>query len=753
MAVIGGTGSRAIAPPRLEEAGVVIDGSFEEAQWSRAAVLSGFSEYAPVDGREADDTTIVFVWYSSRAIYFGVRALEHHGPVHGSHANRDRIANDDWVEIFLDTFNDRRQALVFGVNPLGVQSDGTLIESQGGQRDTVDLSADFVFQSSGRITPDGYDVEIRIPFKSIRYQPSRVQQWGINVVRRVQHSGHRQTWTAARLDAASFLAQSGTLQDLSDLDRAIVLDVNPELTAKATGSQASVPPHWTYATASPDLGGNVRWGLTNNLTLTATARPDFSQVESDAGQLVFDPRQALFFPEKRPFFLDGLERFNTPNTLIYTRRIVQPVAALQLAGKMAGFGVGFLSAVDGRPYSASGTDNPRYQILRLVRDLGGQSSAGIVYTDKVDGPDYNRVAGVDAHVMLGGTRRADFQLAGSETRVAGVTTSAPLWHATLDRTGHAFGYTYSVSGIAPDFVAASGFISRPGVVGATLDHWVTHYGKPGAAIENWKGDVSLSGRWVYPHLFSGQSPDDQFLHFTSTWQLRAWNLSAAFFLESFSFDSALYAGYALLGGAADTLPFVGTPRIANYDLQFTVETPQFRHFNASLLVLPAIQDENFYEWAPAWILFIQAGLDWRPSTRLRINATYLHQEYWRKTDGSSVGREVIPRVKVEYQVSRPLFVRLVGQYDAFRRDSLRDDSRTNYPILIFDPDSGRYLPTGRQAHNQLQLDWLVSYTPSPGTVFYAGYDSSLTEAEAFAFRGIRRLSDGFFVKLTYLFRW
>ena len=172
----GRDGRTTVAVPRLEDADVSIDGVLGEPVWRQAAVLNGFSEYSPVDGRPATDSTEVLVWYSAHAIYFGIRAFESHGAVHAALANRDRIGNDDWVEILLDTFNDHRQALAFGVNPLGVQSDGTLSESQAGSRDTVDLSADFVYQSKGQVTDTGYEVEIRIPFKSIRYQPQATQQ-------------------------------------------------------------------------------------------------------------------------------------------------------------------------------------------------------------------------------------------------------------------------------------------------------------------------------------------------------------------------------------------------------------------------------------------------------------------------------------------------------------------------------------------------------------------------------------------------
>lgn len=749
----GTMGQTAVTVPRIAESGVVVDGQLSEDVWAQAAVLTGFSEYSPVDGRPAEDSTEVLVWYSPTAIWFGVRAFESHGPVHATHANRDRIANDDWIEILLDTFDDHRQALVFGVNPLGVQSDGTLSETQAGSRDTVDRSADFVYQSVGRVTDSGYEIEIRIPFKSIRYQERDTQQWSLNILRAVQHSGHQQTWTAARRAAASFLAQSGTLTGLSDLHRDLVLDINPEVTGTVNGAPGAT--RWDYKRVDPNVGGNVRWGITNNLTATGTVRPDFSQVETDANQLVFDPRQALFFPEKRPFFLEGLEQFSTPNALVYTRRLVQPVAAVKLTGKVSGFGVGLLSGVDDRAYSASGSDNTVYNIVRARRDLGGSSTLGIVYTDKIDGRDYNRVAGSDARIVFGKVYTARAQIAGSFTRQGGRTFAAPLWSASLDRSGREFGFTYTIGGIHPDFVAASGFVSRAGIVTATVDHHVTRYGRPGAAVEAWTGDILLFGRWRYPTFTAGHVPDDQEIHFNSTWVVRGWSINTGVFIESFHYDPTLYADYRLqhtAAGVTDTLPFVGTPRIANYDLLLQVQTPQFRKLDANVLVLPTIQDENFYEWSPARVLLIQAALNWRPSDRVRVNATYLHQQYWRKTDGSTVAREMIPRLKVEYQAARSLFLRVVGQYDAARQDSLRDDSRTNDPILIRNPETGIYERATAQSRNALRVDWLVSFTPSPGTVMYLGYGSSLSEPEAFAFRGLHRLQDQFFAKVTYLFR-
>ncbi|MGH7647667.1 MAG: carbohydrate binding family 9 domain-containing protein, partial [Gemmatimonadaceae bacterium] len=257
----GRAGHVDVNAPRLTDT-VTIDGNLNEAVWGKAARLTDFSEYIPVDGLPAADSTEVLVWYSSDAIYFGIRAFEAHGAVHATLADRDNIGNDDFVQIFLDTFDDRRRAYVFGVNPLGVQSDGILSEgiqshsgnigSAGTTRDTVDLSTDYTYDSRGHVLPDGYEVEIRVPFKSIRIQSGKEQRWGFNILRRVQHSGHENTWAPVRQANSSFLAQSGALVGLTDLDRGHPLELNPELTSHVDGTPRGAG--WHYGSPVQQLG-------------------------------------------------------------------------------------------------------------------------------------------------------------------------------------------------------------------------------------------------------------------------------------------------------------------------------------------------------------------------------------------------------------------------------------------------------------------------------------------------------------------
>ena len=198
----GVDGDLDIRVPRLEF-DLEVDGVLDEPAWGDASVLTGFSQHRPVDGVPADDNTEVLIWYSPTAIHFGIRAFEPHGPVNSTLADRDKIENDDHIQILLDTYDDGRTATVFGVNPLGVQSDGSRVDRgvQGGgllrhgTGDPVDLSPDFLYETKGRLTEYGYEIEMRIPFKSLSFQPAETQDWGINVIRRVQHSGRDQTWT------------------------------------------------------------------------------------------------------------------------------------------------------------------------------------------------------------------------------------------------------------------------------------------------------------------------------------------------------------------------------------------------------------------------------------------------------------------------------------------------------------------------------------------------------------------------------
>ena len=765
--------------PRIES-DIQVDGVLSEPAWQRAALLTGFSQFSPQDGVPASDSTQVLVWYSPTAIYFGVRAFEAHGAPTATLSDRDKIASDDNVQILLDTFNDGRQALVFGVNPFGVQTDGMLVESsqlrssgftsQILARDQADLSQDYVFQSKGRVTSWGYEVEVRIPFKSLKYQAQAAQSWRLNVVRQVQHSKFEDTWAPARRGALSFLAQSGRIDGLTDLRRGVVLDVNPELTQRISQRHASpndLSSRWMTTHGDPQPGGNVRWGISNNLTLNATVNPDFSQVESDAGQVSFDPRSTLFFPEKRPFFLDGVEGFTTPNNLVYTRSIQQPVFATKLAGKVGGTTLAVLSAADDRIYSrgyrpqtGDRGQTPFFNVARLQRDIGGQSRIGVTYTDKFDEGYTSHLLDVDGRLLWSKVYSVVFQGAASRTSLnrpngSDSVNTAPLWTTSFNRNGKRFGFRYAVSAMDPDFTAAAGFISRPGLAHTTVDHRFSWFGAPSAFLQSFTFNPFYDNTWKYDQLLTHRDAIEKKFHLNTQLQFRGgWSGGASLLLETFGYDPDLFQGVYVQRSPTNIVPFTGTPRLPNRDWVASVNTPQWTIFSANALYIRG-QDENFDEWASSDIEYLQLGALIRPTEKLRINPTHTLQSYDRQDTKDLVRVERITRVKTEYQVSRPVFVRVVGEYRTSNQLALIDQSRTGAPLVYCPVGPPQCSPIGPDRHNQFRFEWLFSYQPNPGTVFFAGYGTTSTP-DALNLKQLRgydyRQNAAYFVKLSYLFR-
>lgn len=751
-----------VAIPRVD-AEVDVDGRLDEPVWRQAARLTGFSQYAPFDDRAASDTTEVLVWYSAHAIHFGIRAYARPGTVRASLGDRDKSYTDDYVGVFLATLGSRRQAVVFAANPLGVQGDGIVVEganaSGGGfggapvGREPTDISPDFVFASKGRLTDYGYEVELRIPFKSLQFENAPTQRWAFNVLRKVQSTGEEHSWAPALRSATSYIAQFGHLENLTGLDRGLVLDVTPIVTARADGARTESAA-WRYDTGRPRLGGNVRWGITSNLTLNGTVRPDFAEVESDAGQLVTDPRLTLFFPEKRPFFLDGAEQFATPGGLLYTRRIASPDGATKITGTLGGASIAALAAVDARSTSLDGAHHPAFTWLRLQRTVGRDSRVGLVYTGRDDGPYGNHVAGADARMVLSKSLSVQGIAAISRTAEPTRTRSGPLLQMLAVRTGRRFNARYRFNSIANDFYTASGYLSRDSVANLNVDHGITFYGARGAILQSTSVDLVYDATWRSSDFTRRGDALEKKLHLNTNVTLRGgWRAGASVLRESYGFDPDLYARYAVerhVGARVDTVPFTGTPRLPNLDYVLSLTSPNFKTLSYNALFLWG-RDENFYEWSSADIGYLSAGLTWRPTPQLRVSQTYGMQSYRRRTDGTMVGLSHIPRLRVEYQLSRAALVRAVAEYDAEHVDALRDDSRTDDPVLVKNA-RGVYVRRGVRRSNTVRPEALFSYTPVPGTVLFAGYGGTLTDAEPFRFRELTRASDGFFVKASYLLR-
>jgi len=757
----------AVRVPRVDTS-VTIDGALDESVWARAARLTGFSQYQPVDSRPAEEETEILVWYGPTAVYFGIRAREAHGEVvRATRADRDNIGADDNIQILLDTYNDRRRAFLFGVNPFGVQQDGTRSDQfsgAGGEfrggggvgninplEGSVDLNPDYVFESRGRLVPGGYEVEIRIPFKSLRYQSGTEQIWGINVLRRVKHSGYQDSWAPVVRASASFLGQSGALEGLHDLHRGLVMELTPTGTTRYDGTPDSSGLDYR---GRSELGLSARWGVTQNLSLDATANPDFSQVEADVGQVTINERFALFFPEKRPFFLEGLELFDSPGRLIYTRRIVNPDAGVKLAGKVGALNVATLLAVDDIAQSATG-HHPLFGVTRLRGDLGRNSTLGLVGTLREDGADYSRLAGLDLRLVHSRLYFVQLQAVQSWTRADTTRAYGPLYQVMWDRTGRNWGFNYSVTAVAPDFRAAAGFVNRTGIVQASIFNRLTAYGRRGALIETASTFLQFHRTWDYDRFRADSAIEGSE---GATWSatLRGgWSVGGNIERDFFSFDPARFAAYSVettAGPGLDTVPFTVPGPISNlFGASLNATTPTYRQFTASANAgygAVAIFDEasEGRQWR------FGGTVDWRPTTQLRVAFQYTRVIIGR-AGGGRFSTAAIPRLKLEYQATRAIFVRFVGQYDAADRVALREPGTGRF-VLMRNRRTGIEELATRGVTNDLRADWLFSYRPNPGTLIYLGYGASLTEPDAFSFsaRQLHRTSDGFFGKVSYFFR-
>jgi hypothetical protein len=771
----GSARQTSVRTPRLDGR-PVIDGRLDDAQWASAAVLRGFSQHNPLDGRPAEDSTRVYVWYGDDAMYFGIRAYAAPGAVHGTLADRDKIGNDDNVQVILDTFNDNRRAFVFGVNPLGVQADGVRSEGSFGRFaanvggsstatggpgssrlaiSNVDLTQDMVWESKGRITEFGYEVEMRIPFKAVRYNPGR-DTWGMNVVRTTVQSNFQDSWAPVMRASATTLPQNGRLTGLHDMTRGLVLDATPVVTSTTTGAPAPIPgssqTQWRYTSAQA-LGGDVRWGLRPNMTLNGTIRPDFSQVEADAGQLPGDVRFALLFPELRPFFVEGAENFDTPNQLVYTRNIVRPDGAAKLIGKVGSTDVAILSALDGKQYAKGGGGDPAFNIARIRRDLGSQSTIGMLLADREDGNRFNRVGNLDVRYVFGGLYYAQLQYAGSLTDTSAGARYGRMWEGVVDRTGREFGFHYSMKGFSPDFVTQTGFVSRTNIVDVSANNRFTWFGARGARLESMTSFLTLQSIWTYGDFWRGQTPLEAKASMSTTAAIRGgWSFGLTPVLYTAGFDSSAYARYYRVhrsGTRADTVKFTPGGRTGTMMLQGKITAPQFARWGASISATYG-QDAEFLETAQAQRLDVNASLDLRPTPQVRATVSMLHQEFVRNRDGRTILTTNIPRLRLEYQATRYLQFRFVGQYDSRMTDALRD-AQTDDPILF--RSGSRYTASTRAASNNLRADWLVAILPSPGRVLYVGYGATLTQPDAFSFQSTtKRTTDGLFVKLSYQFR-
>jgi hypothetical protein len=759
----GSAGDLTVATPAVDRAEIRVDGRLDDMAWQSAALLHSFTQYEPVEGTPASQRTEVLVLVDAEAIYFGIRAYDTDpAGIRATLAERDGFdRSDDYVRLVLDTFNDRRRAYVFTVNPLGVQHDGVWNEGggsgsrRGGHGSPIDDNPDFLWESDAHIVAEGYVAEVRIPFKTLRFPDADTQDWGLQVIRKIQRTGFESSWAPITQNTANRLAQSGMLTGLRDLDPGLFLELNPVVTGNRFGSFDSDAGRLVHGDPSGDFGMNVTYGVTSNLTLDGTYNPDFSQVEADAGQISVNERFALFFPEKRPFFLEGTEIFGMPKQLVYTRSIANPIGGAKLTGKVGSFNVGYLGAVD-ESFDA-GEDNTVVNLVRIRKDLGTSSTVGAVYTDRTaGGDDYNRVAGADARLVV--ARRYTLTLMGAASRTEkpddlGQAAAGSLVSARIERAGRAFTFNAEIEDTDADFDAGSGFIRRVGDTQIQSSIGYNWFGRPGSLVEQVGPSVELHGYWDHDDFWAGRGFEEA--QAQAGWRVSFRNnltLWGQHSLTRFSFEPEAYEGLFVQTDTDDFAPFRPDQSLfaslGSTTISLWVNTWERVRGNirATWSETPIFDGGVGVE--PVSSFSGSLSLNLYPLRALQAEVGLRHSTLSRR-DGSDYSTATIPRVRAQYQFSRSFFIRGIVEYSNQERGGLLDPE-TALPLAECS-DGVCSLRDGSDAHD-FHVEGLVTYEPSPGTVFYVGYTREMEDSDAFRFREVRPTADGLFVKLSYRFR-
>jgi len=435
--------------------------------------VSGFVQRDPHDGEPVSQKTEAYLGYDEKHLYVVFVCFDEPGKVRAHQARRKDVLDDDTVEVMLDTFHDRRRAYAFQVNPLGVQWDAIWTEAPhedvGGNFDT---SWDTLWYSRGQLTPEGYIVWIAIPFKSLRFRPTSEQSWGIILYRGIVRENENAFWPQVSQRFEGRLGQAAALTGLEGLSPGRNIQIIPYgLLNSFRDLDARDPndPHFENRAIGGTFGLDSKIVLNDSLVLDLTANPDFSQVESDEPQVTVNQRFAVYFPEKRPFFIENADFFRTPIDLFFTRQIVNPSYGARLTGKIGHYSLGLLTADDRAPGLTVAPSDPLagsrqyFTIARVARDLWNQSSIGAIFTDEEypAASGFNRIGGLDGRIKFTPTWTATLQSVVSSTQIPGLAYQAgPA--SLLDTTfsGVHTNYEGTYKDISRGFMTLPGFVNR-----------------------------------------------------------------------------------------------------------------------------------------------------------------------------------------------------------------------------------------------------------------------------------------------------
>jgi hypothetical protein len=655
----------------------VIDGALIDAAWQTPPLeLTEWTTYNPVRGQTLTQTTEVRMTYDDTGLYFAFRCVDPEpSKVRATMSRRDGLWNDDWVGLSLDAVGNGQQSYDLFVNPLGVQAD--ILDTTTAGEDTA---PDWVWDSAGRTTPEGYDVEVRVPWKSIRFTSGPDVKKGVLFWRRVSRIGMSASWPT--LPPGKWVFQCHAPLRLKDLRRPLALEAVPSATFSRNEERVS-PRAFAPAENERDLGLSVKYGVTSTTTLEATVNPDFSQVESDAYQVEVNQRYPVFYSEKRPFFMEGMGTFQLAgvggdavmSTAVHTRRIVDPDWGTKTAGSLGRVTFAALVASDAAPGHAAdvGPDLAgRHQLFAIGRatwSLGRSSYVGAIATDTELATSRNRVLGGDISLRHG----------------------AHTWNATF---------------LGSQSVGLAGSSKTSGLAGQTTYNYQTkrwtfltqgeHYDRDFQMDTAFLKQTGITASWSYGQL--SLHPDEK---------KHAWFKRFAPFYFARVARDRIQGGDTLFGmiGVQAYFTRQGFIRVDTYRGQEPWLQREFRTRgtramgNAQILrwlyvnVFTNLGRSVYYNDAP----FV--GSSWRhtlsltiqPSASLSQSISWDRSEMNHIDDGTRVYRVDLLNLKTTYQFDRRFSLRGIVRYNSSARKVL--------------------------------TDLLASFEPVPGTVAYVGYGS------------------------------
>jgi hypothetical protein len=708
----------------------------------KLAKVDQFIQRTPSDGEAVSQRTQAYLGYDDKNLYAIFICFDKEPQkVRARLSRREDVFDDDTVEVMLDTFHDHRRAYAFFSNPLGVQADALWTEGQD-----FDFSFDTVFDTQAKLTDQGFLVKITIPFRSLRFASNDPQSWGILLDRDVRRNNESSFWPRYSSRISGRLNQEGEANGLTDISPGRNFQFIPYGIFRSFRElNLSDPnaPRFTQRDAFGQLGLDAKAVLKDKFVLDATANPDFSQIESDEPQVTVNQRFEVFFPEKRPFFLENSNYFQTPINLLFTRRIADPKWGVRLTGKDGPWALGMLAADDAFPGQQVLPGDPLFDqhahfvVGRVNRDIGNQSTLGVMFTDREIGRYFNRVGGIDGRFRLNSNWIASFQGVVSSTLCSdplddiclrGKYYAGPAAELILQRDGRKLNYLMDYTDRSDGFRTQTGFDPQPDI--HNLYNRVEYRFRPeGKHLVSWGPMMEQYETFDHEgnHLNSGFMP----------------SISAEF--KGQTTLMLLYAKEMELLRPRDFSVLTHNQRYVRHTSELKFDTSVYRpvslHFDYRFGSRINYDSPDGVAPFLAGRTTVNTMLTVRPSKSLRIDNSYILLRLHNRFASFGSMNDHIIRSKWNYQYNKELSFRFIGQYSTVLAN----------PTFTF-----------LETTKNFNADFLVTYLVHPSTAIYVGYNTNLenltlppaNDVDGDLLHSGRFKNDGrnFFVKASYLFR-